>query len=226
MTKFRLNMVLRDIQLLVHSLVNANKINGHKFYWDDIENPDLNRLVNILSNPNDSERQCIRSILKEEDAYNILDVACGPATELTGYQEEGLELDYVGFDKSKYMLGVARKRFNGKPFVRGDVESLPFKNNSFQIVLLKHILEHVPSYEQTVGEAVRVSDQNVIINFFHRLLPINFDLNLYDKRGYWNNWYSRSKFESFLYTLPINDFERRFTKGTSNQTAEIYLLKK
>lgn len=219
-------MVLRDIIAFIYDLRHASKVNGHKYYWDDSSNPDLSRLVDWLSNTKDLERQNIRKILKEENVSSILDVACGPATELMGYRESGLGLDYVGFDKSNYMLGVAKERFDGNPFVRGDVESLSFKGDSFQAVLLKHILEHTSSYEQTVEEAVRVSEKIVVIDFFHRLLPFSLDVNLYDKRGFWNNWYSRSKFENFLNTLPISGFERIPTKGTSNQTAEIYALRK
>ena len=84
----------------------------------------------------------------------------------------------------------------------------------------------MPFYRPVVEEALRVSKDFVMIDFFHRLLPFNFDFNIHDKGGYWNNWYSRSKFENFLDTLPIRSFERISTKGTSNQTAEIYIINK
>ncbi len=222
-------MIINDIRSFIYDIRHAININGHKiskFYWDDPSNPDLDKLVKILSDPNDLERQVIRRVLKEKNPASILDAACGSAIELTRYNEDSLNLRYIGFDKSNYMIGLAKERFEDKQFIRGDVENLSFADNSFQAVLLKHILEHLSSYEQTVQEAVRVSENIVIIDFFHRLLPFNSNIQLYDKRGYWNNWYSRSKFENFLDTLPIDNFERIITKGTSNQTAEIYVLEK
>ncbi|MFH1849989.1 MAG: methyltransferase domain-containing protein [archaeon] len=218
-------MVLRDAMLFVGDLIHARWSKGHNFYWDN-SGPGLRMLVKRLSNPDDLERRAIRKILREEKPSGILDVACGPATELAGYKKGGLGLDYVGLDKSNYMLGIAKGRFDGTPFVRGDAGSLPFKDNSFEAVLLKHILEHVPFYGQALEEAVRVSGKIVVIDFFHRLLPLGFDVNLYDRRGYWNNWYSRPRFEAFLDGLPISGFEKISATGPSSQEAEIYVLRK
>lgn len=218
--------MIRDIGLFVQSVINSRLYNGNGFYWDGANSEELSKLVDILSNTEDEERKEIRRILRELNPKSILDAGCGPATELKGYREHGIDLNYVGLDWSFYMLGMARERFPDTVFIRGDVEDMHFNNNDFQAVLLKHILEHLQDYKTAVQESVRVAEDFVIIDFFHRLLPFNIDVHLNDRRGFWNNWYSRSRFEEFLDGLHISHYDRIVTKGTASQTAEIYVLHK
>ena len=216
-------MNIRDIGLLIKSLreFSIGKVNGF-YYWNDADESDLSRLVRRhLSNPNDNERQVIRGILHEKDVRSVLDIGCGPATELGGYKTHGLDLDYVGLDRSSYMLRLAKARNPDARLVYGDMLQLPFADKSFDAVVLKHVLEHLHHYEGALREAFRVSRNLLIVDFFHTLLP--FNLPILDKKGYWNNWYSRNKFETFLQSLPVNRYERMTTTGNSLQTAEIYV---
>lgn len=206
--------------------INAllGRLDGHGFYWESDGDNNLSGLVDRLSNPENPERKVIRRLLQELKPQSILDVACGPATELQGYMEHAIPISYTGLDKSQYMLDIASKRFPENTFVRGEAETLPFEDNSFDAVLLKHLLEHLESYEAAVKEATRVAKDIVIIDFFHRLLPVN--IPVWQSAGYWDNWYSRRGFEKFLSEQPISSYERTRTEGTSGRTAEIYLLVK
>ena len=217
---------LKDLGLLVKSLFNAAQNVANGFYWNDANVDELDKLVERLSNPNVRERQIIREILRKRKPARILDAGCGHATELEGYRLNRINIDYVGLDKSYYMLGVAKERHPATPFVRGDINVLPFGNDSFDVVLLKHILEHLPEYQVAIKEALRVSSNLVIINFFHRLLPTQRDIYVWHRKGYWDNWFSRPTFHRFLDSLPLSHYERIATKGTVSQTAEIYILEK
>ncbi|MBI4452964.1 methyltransferase domain-containing protein [Candidatus Woesearchaeota archaeon] len=154
-----------------------------------------------------------------------MDVACGPATELTGYIKDGVDVSYTGLDLSSRMLEIARSRHINGHFVMGDVIKMPFNNNTFDIVLLKHLLEHLPEYRKAVIEALRVAEGQVIINFFHKLLPIPFDITIFDRRGFYNNWYSRSRFEEFLKSIGVT-YQMYPTLGDVKQTAEVYILER
>jgi SAM-dependent methyltransferase len=218
--------MLRDIALFLHSVAHARAWRPRRYYWDATRPQELDHVVELLSNPQDPERIEIRRVLADAGVKTLLDAGCGPATELAGYRQAGLTLRYTGLDGSQRMLGVARDRHPDARFVRGALERMPFANESFDAVLLKHVLEHQADYRPVLNEALRVARRMVIINFFHRLLPVRRDIRLMDRRGFWNNWYSRPSFTNLLKALGVSRFEVIRTRGTARQTAEIYLLTK
>ena len=188
--------------------------------WDKVSEEAIGRIVKRLENLNDPERQIIRNILDQNNIQSILDAGCGTAMEYKSYRSDNrLNINYVGLDESQRML--TRAKDSTPSLVRGDIHTLPFSENAFDAVLLKHVLEHLHHYEGALREAFRVSRNLLIVDFFHTLLP--FNLPILDKKGYWNNWYSRHQFETFLQSLPVNRYERMTTTGNSLQTAEIYV---
>jgi ubiquinone/menaquinone biosynthesis C-methylase UbiE len=93
----------------------------------------------------------------------VLSVGCG-----TGRMENALAINYhmVGLDRSKGMLTQARTRLD--TLVQGDMQFLPFKNNSFSGLYFMQSLHHVGANleityqkrtnarKQVLKEAVRV----------------------------------------------------------------------
>lgn len=57
-----------------------------------------------------------------------------------------------------YNLGPSEKTEGGMPDHVGDARSLPFDNNTFDIVYSSHCIEHIPWYqlEETIKEWIRV----------------------------------------------------------------------
>ncbi len=219
--------MIRDIALLVHSVLNSKTSSNGGRYWDRADEDEFQKLVGKhLSNKDDPERAEIRKILINHGVEEVLDLGCGIATEKTSYDAYGVNVHYVGLDMSSRMLNLAKNAHPETDFVMGNLKSIPFQDNSYDAVLLKHTLEHQIHYENAVSEAVRVSKNIVIINFFHRLLPGKLDLRLEDRRGFHNNWYGRKKFEKYIESLPVLVHDRVKTTGTIGQTAEIYVLRK
>ena len=221
---------LRDIRKFVSSLRHSGpkRLNGF-FYWSDASKQELSNLEVHLDNIDHPERREIREILRELGVKSLLDAGCGGAVELSGYRAYGVDVEYTGLDRPSFMFKRARDNYSADPkanFVEGDLNNLSFEDNSFDAVLLKHVLEHQDDYKPAVEEAVRVASSAVIINLFQRLLPIvPFDVKLWHKCGYHENWYSKSGFQSFLNGLPVN-YDMVTVDGASRQTAEIYVLKK
>jgi ubiquinone/menaquinone biosynthesis C-methylase UbiE len=131
----------------------------------------------------------------------LLDAACGPAVEYEGYTKYKLDLTYVGHDLTLDMLHEGRRRFPNIPLLNGSINMLPFKEAVFDIVLARHILEHLESYENAVKECVRVARKAVIINFF--IAPSVRERDYISTRGTpaYNNEYSRTNFENYLSSL-------------------------
>ncbi len=86
---------------------------------------------------------------------DILDVGCGTGETLVFLKEKGLAQNVYGVDKSPLAVKYARQR--GLVNVReGLASKLPYKNESFDLVLFLDVLEHIKDDVGAVKEAKRV----------------------------------------------------------------------
>jgi SAM-dependent methyltransferase len=85
-------------------------------------------------------------------AKNLLDVGCSAGYMIAA--ASSLNLDAVGLDYSAYVVEMCNKR--GLKAVHGSLTNLPFGDQSFDIVSLKAVLEHVPDPMAGLREAARV----------------------------------------------------------------------
>ncbi|CAN5559632.1 class I SAM-dependent methyltransferase [soil metagenome] len=80
----------------------------------------------------------------------ILDAGCGPGRFLNYIRSRDHTSKLVGLDQSAAMVaGVAEL---GIDAVQGDVQSLPFDNQSFDRVVARHMLYHVPDIPLALSE--------------------------------------------------------------------------
>ncbi|OGK66458.1 hypothetical protein A2209_01755 [Candidatus Roizmanbacteria bacterium RIFOXYA1_FULL_41_12] len=129
----------------------------------------------------------------------LLDVGCG-----TGELVHNLRLlgvDARGVELSPDALAMARD--NVKPFLsQGDAEKLPFKNNSFEMVISIDVLEHLErsKLQKVVNETVRVAkkavlhkiftQENVLLDFFHSDDPSHVSVF---SQGFWERLFINTK---------------------------------
>ena len=88
----------------------------------------------------------------------VLDAGCGPGTYGIILAEKN---DVVGVDLSSKIASAAKQRANEGnarfwPLV-GDLERLPFRDNSFDVCLCIYTLHHLPDIYVAVSELVRVA---------------------------------------------------------------------
>jgi len=97
----------------------------------------------------------------------ILDVGCGPGALWPHLMRHRPRVSWVGVDASENMLAVARRRFPDVPLHHADAGSLPFEADSFDVVVLRHVLEYLPDWllAATLSEAMRVSRGYVVLDF-------------------------------------------------------------
>lgn len=94
-------------------------------------------LVNFLP-----ERKC-----------KILDLGCGEAKSYEYLSEH----DYYGLDCTKEALEIAKKKVLLPENLKlGMIEEIPFKDEFFDVVWARHILEHSSDIEKTLNEIIRV----------------------------------------------------------------------
>ena len=96
--------------------------------------------------------------LKNKDC---LVLGCGNGEDIKDFEK--LSSKIVGIDISSRLIKEATKKFKRHYFILGDAENLPFKNKSFDIVLCKSILHHLPNLEKALNEINRILKKNGIL---------------------------------------------------------------
>jgi hypothetical protein len=81
--------------------------------------------------------------------------------------------NWMGADVTDKMIRTALGFFPEQGGVRADAGQLPFRSASVDVVLLRHVLEHVPRWlmENILSEAVRVARRAVAVVFYVPTLP-------------------------------------------------------
>lgn len=89
------------------------------------------------------------------NSKSILDLGCGEGTRL--YYLASNNQKAVGIDISKKAITIAQEKYPHLNFVQGNLESLPCKDNIFDLVYSAFVLEHVDKPEEVINESIRVT---------------------------------------------------------------------
>ncbi len=145
--------------------------------------------------------------LKKTDSelVKVLDVACGTGRMLDAIKKSCVEVEYTGLDTSKAMtkrlLERAKKLGISASVKIGDATSMPFKDNSFDVVYTYHLTWHLPQelQEKMIREMIRVVKKEGYIVF--DVLNANF---LWEKI---KGLFGRKPTEG-IYKMKISDVKR------------------
>lgn len=88
----------------------------------------------------------------------VLDAGCGTGEFVFPLlrAKYGHTLTLHGYDLSRAMLAVAKKKFPFARLTAGPAEKLPFRNHSFNLIVSREALEHLENPQQAVYEFYRV----------------------------------------------------------------------
>jgi ubiquinone/menaquinone biosynthesis C-methylase UbiE len=89
-----------------------------------------------------------------------LDAGAGDGYITNLIKKKGLEV--VGLEISDVRIRNAKEKYNLN-FIKGDVNNLPFADNSFDTVVVSEVLEHTDNIGQGLKEAIRVANKKVIM---------------------------------------------------------------
>lgn len=99
--------------------------------------------------------------IEKEDFETLLDIDCGTAPMISLLKEKYPSKKYTGIDLTPKMIEVAKsKNLDNTEFVVGDAENLPFKNNSFDIIINSQSFHHYPNPQNFFNEVSRVLKPN------------------------------------------------------------------
>lgn len=166
-----------------------------------------------------------------------LEVGCGSANVSFLLAQKGYQTTLLDF--SDEALTMAKQRFQLKKinakFISGDAESLPFKNDTFDLVMSFGLLEHFENPQRAISEMTRVlkpggiflSDiltkrfsaltigklLSLLIKIpYHLLFKLNFkkvveDYNDLFKPGFYENSLSAKAYKNFMSLSGLSDIK-------------------
>lgn len=112
----------------------------------------------------------------------FLEVGCAEGLYIKFYSEIHDSTDtIVGLDLASNYVKKAKKRCPSALWVVGDVQNLPFKRESFDVVLCTEVLEHLPNPKAGFHEICRVSRNLILVTvpgFHSPLFYVARDLKL------------------------------------------------
>ncbi len=204
--------VLFSLTLLTTPFLQADiPQKDHEIWWEKNLGKEVSfsTFANWLGSVDAETRVAFRNEVSEKGYTSILDVPAGLAIDYTGLKRDNSEVQYTGVDITPVLVSIAQQ--HGINCVLGDIENLPFSDNSFEISHARHILEHLNSYEAAIRELIRVSAKEVFITFFIKPVEAeNHTINLNTINGYllYHNGYAKNLIEEYVTENPkVESFE-------------------
>jgi len=130
-----------------------------------------------------AKRELIVNIVDSLKPKNILDVGCGTGSLVSSLSKK---YEVVGCEYSKAALRFCQNR-GDIPLVRSDAEKLPFKEESFDVVTLLDVVEHIDQDVEMLLDVRRVLKQRgyaIISAPAHMFLWQAHDVLHHHKRRY------------------------------------------
>lgn len=117
------------------------------------------------------EMECSKSfceILRKvyRPGMKLLDVGCGAGHYLRSLINRiDKSINYTGIDATEKYINLAKQAFGKRArFLRGDINNLPFNDNSYDIVACNNVILHLPPPPiLPIRELIRISSRFVII---------------------------------------------------------------
>ena len=149
-------------------------------------------------------REKLFEYIKKGDS--VLDVGCGSGFVYENFKNANVDIKYKGVDLTKNFIEGAKLDFPETEWEVQNAQKLKEKNESWDVVLLYHVLELCPNWQKAVEEALRVAKKRVIINFWHGYT--DYDKKLVTKYGNEqaydylkeqnSNWIGKKEIQKFM----------------------------
>jgi len=133
-------------------------------------------------------------LVETSNVKKILEVGCGEGYIIKHLREK-FNVNIIGMDISNDILEIARSMNPNLKFFLGDIYKLGFKDDSFDMVLILEVLEHLKYPNRALEEIKRVSKEYVIVSVPNEpiframnILRLKYLQNWGNTPGHVNNW--------------------------------------
>ena len=104
------------------------------------------------------------NVIKPLKAKTILDVGCGEGFSLNKLNENNIGEKLEGIDYSKEAISIGKKLFPNLLLKQGSIYDLPYKDNTFDLVLCTEVLEHLENPKKGLQEILRMSKKYILVS--------------------------------------------------------------
>jgi|SRR3989344_1898474 len=94
----------------------------------------------------------------------VLDLGCGDGLNISLLKRVGIK-KIVGVEPSKQFFNLAKKNNPRVEVYQATAEKLPFKNNTFDVVLVDSVFHHITDYQASLSEISRVLKDGGVLCF-------------------------------------------------------------
>lgn len=95
---------------------------------------------------------------------SVLDVGCGEGFTLNRLNKEKIGKTYEGIEADDGAIILGKKLYPTLDIKKGDIYKLPYRSNSFDLVVCTEVLEHLEFPKKAYRELLRVSKKYVLIS--------------------------------------------------------------
>ncbi|MCL5113845.1 MAG: methyltransferase domain-containing protein [Patescibacteria group bacterium] len=155
------------------------------------------------------------TVIKDLKTDSILDVGCGEGFTLNRLRDNGIGKKLKGLESSKDTIELGRKTYPDIEITQGSIYELPYKDNSFDLVLCTEVLEHLEDPKKALKELARVSKKYLLISVPNEPLFMLANFLRGKNLSRWGNdiehiqhWTSR-RFEEFIKSEKLKIIQRK-----------------
>jgi len=135
---------------------------------------------------------------------SILDVGCGEGYTTKIMIKKFPKVKFVACDLEKSMVEIAKRTNPEIKIYERSVYELKFKSNSFDVVVMNEVLEHVKDYNKALDECKRVAKKACVFSVpnepywrIANILRLRYLKDLGNTPGHVNN-FTKSQFKKVL----------------------------
>lgn len=139
--------------------------------WSAFDGETAKIYLDGYGHPSERSKFLMSSVLKEmfgEARFHLADFGCGNGHLCQFFRDQGLSLEYTGYDFSTSLLNAARARYacsDDTAFVEGDIQDPDLQGEPADIVLFSHVLETLESPGASLAAARNMAPR-IMIRFF------------------------------------------------------------
>ena len=193
---------------------------------------------------NQPRESLIEQILgSTQTKVNILDLACGTGNYLLAQGEyyRQKSINWFGCDLSKQMLEIASKKLMNVDLCVANAESLPYKNEMFNLIACNFAFHHFQNKQKAISEMYRTLKNDgifILKNISPEQMPLFWMYHFFpetksiDKERFWTNLklfdqFKKAGFNVELYTETIIkefDIQNILKEAVNRDSSQLTLI--
>jgi len=161
----------------------------------------------------------LNSVVKTTRPLNIetvLDVGCGEGFTLARLKKEKIGESFEGIEYDESAIALGKRLYPSLTIKQGDIYKLPYKSNSFDLVVCTEVLEHLENPKKAYRELIRASKKYILLSvpnepFFtwQRIARFQNILHLGAHPEHIQHW-TASSFTKFVHVRGLKLITRKF----------------